>query len=1097
MLLATTGQADRQYTGSRDYRLYFAIAALIGLAAIFWLSSRYPALNEKALMGGDMPLSGLSFDIVIRILPNSGILWEIVANTANWISTNKKGMAFGVLFGASLLTLLSLVKKRSFEGSFANAALGTAIGAPLGVCVNCAAPIALGLHAGRMRLETTLAAMLASPTLNIIIVTMSFALLPFYLAAIKTALALVMVLVAIPLLCKYVLVAETVSSGNTAANMADASQAKGVTAWMLRVLSPKDADPAIHGPMKSLVWFLRNYARNFFFIFIITVPMMFLAALLGALVATITKPNELITLLPQAGIFLPLLALLAIAVVASFVPAPIALDVILVAILVGIGLKAEYAVAMIIGLGSFSIYAFIILWRAISLRTAVSLWVLVIAFAIFGGILGRYAGKAEQRYDVQQRVSLLKSQELVKWPATFPLPAAENLSALASKIAQQKVRFQTVTAEIESDGGSEIDLVSNNMDAAKEAFVGEKPNFARIMGPAIGLDEIGVISPLKIFSPYNMGAGLAAGDVHGDGWTDILTARSVHQTGFSLYANIGGKYIRQQIDLGPLEKLDFRNLALVDINGDRQLDIVGASFGQGVFALFNQGGEFDYRRSVQIDNKDGVLAVAMAFADFDDDGDIDIAFGNWTTPAEHDRGRFIALSSHNNIAWNDGDGGFASKRLPGFPGATLTTLASDFDDDGNIDILIGDDVRNTDAFLMSDGKRSFRVRQFKDTPFPYTIRSSMSYSQGDWNNDLITDYYGAQVAMPGGGGNTKGQSGSRAYDICAQFTADLGRWEYDTAACAERLISMDFIHRSNMRQGNTGCAKSTEASDRILCASLQYIRDNFDKRKTQGSTEKYNRCRKNLAHIPEMQRHCVVIIEPRWELPAEYTLSGKATAAVDTVNILMTGQADGAFRDDAGAQKVDMPGWSWNSRFADLDQDGWEDLLIMTGIWQKPSISGSNKFYHNQSGQFADATDSFGFTDLIPSYSYVSFDYDRDGDIDVIRDMGSLRMIVHRNDRPAGGALWVHLRDTIGNSMGIGARVTICTNGETRVRPGKCQMRIISASGGFMAFDPIAAHFGLGKAKYVSLIEVKWPDGEKTMIRPKSLSAGEIVVSRK
>ena len=106
-------------------------------------------------------------------------------------------------------------------------------------------------------------------------------------------------------------------------------------------------------------------------------------------------------------------------------------------------------------------------------------------------------------------------------------------------------------------------------------------------------------------------------------------------------------------------------------------------------------------------------------------------------------------------------------------------------------------------------------------------------------------------------------------------------------------------------------------------------------------------------------------------------------------------------------------------------------------------------------------------------------------------------MIVHRNDHPAGGALWVHLRDAIGNSMGIGARVTICTDGEVQIRPGKCQMRIIHASGGFMAFDPIAAHFGLGKATKVSLVEIKWPDGEITTIKPKSLSAGEIVVNRK
>jgi len=39
-------------------------------------------------------------------------------------------------------------------------ALGTAIGRAACVCVNCAAPIALGLQPGVMRLETTLAALL-------------------------------------------------------------------------------------------------------------------------------------------------------------------------------------------------------------------------------------------------------------------------------------------------------------------------------------------------------------------------------------------------------------------------------------------------------------------------------------------------------------------------------------------------------------------------------------------------------------------------------------------------------------------------------------------------------------------------------------------------------------------------------------------------------------------------------------------------------------------------------------------------------------------------------------------------------------------------
>ncbi len=110
----------------RDLRIFFAIGAATMLALFFWLSSRYPALNQKALMGGDTPVSGLSFDILIEIFPGSSVWWEIVANTANWIYTNLKGMTFGVLFGAAALTILSLIKKRSFDNGFANAALGSA-----------------------------------------------------------------------------------------------------------------------------------------------------------------------------------------------------------------------------------------------------------------------------------------------------------------------------------------------------------------------------------------------------------------------------------------------------------------------------------------------------------------------------------------------------------------------------------------------------------------------------------------------------------------------------------------------------------------------------------------------------------------------------------------------------------------------------------------------------------------------------------------------------------------------------------------------------------------------------------------------------------
>lgn len=110
--------------------------------------------------------------------------------------------------------------------------------------------------------------------------------------------------------------------------------------------------------------------------------------------------------------------------------------------------------------------------------------------------------------------------------------------------------------------------------------------------------------------------------------------------------------------------------------------------------------------------------------------------------------------------------------------------------------------------------------------------------------------------------------------------------------------------------------------------------------------------------------------------------------------------------------------------------------------------------------------------------------------------MSAMQMIVHRNDHPTGSALVVHLRDSSANTMGIGARIHVCVDGEDTVKPGKCQVRMIKASGGYMSADPIAAHFGLGAARSVSLIRVHWPDGETSTLYPENLASGEVVIRR-
>ncbi|MGR3494664.1 permease [Citreimonas sp.] len=180
-------------------------------------------------------------------------------------------MTFGILFAAAFMTAVSFLQRRALAGGFSNAALGMALGAPLGVCANCAAPIGKGMYASGMRAETTLAAMVASPTLNIVVLTMLFSLVPVWMAVTKLALSLVVILVAVPL------IARTLPR-----RQIEASEIVQ-TPW-----SGTDLYPEASESLLSAVWAVaKAYAANLWYIVKLTVPMMLLAGFLGAVVGTL------------------------------------------------------------------------------------------------------------------------------------------------------------------------------------------------------------------------------------------------------------------------------------------------------------------------------------------------------------------------------------------------------------------------------------------------------------------------------------------------------------------------------------------------------------------------------------------------------------------------------------------------------------------------------------------------------------------------------------------------------------------------------------------------------------------------------------------
>jgi len=353
------------------------LALLLAMIALsFWFGSRYPSLDQKALMGGDtLTEAPISFHAALPSAPGDP-WWQRVATTAaNWGLENRQGMAFGLLFGAGFLALLPLLRRRGSRNGWLNTLLGLGIGAPLGVCVNCAAPVARGLHVGGSRLETTLAAMFSSPTLNVMVLTLLLSVFPLYLVVIKLGLTLVFILAILPLL------ARTLFRAEREASYADDGPA-AVCELPLAASASASAGP--ESWPRAFGGALLAYLRSLWQLLLTTVPLMLLAGLLGAMVIETLPLEHLQALQPS------LWGGLGVALFAIFLPLPIALDVVLAAALMAAGLPVFYVAILLFGFGIYSVYPWLIVGRAISWRVASALALVLVLLSLGAGYLAQY-----------------------------------------------------------------------------------------------------------------------------------------------------------------------------------------------------------------------------------------------------------------------------------------------------------------------------------------------------------------------------------------------------------------------------------------------------------------------------------------------------------------------------------------------------------------------------------------------------------------------------------------------------------------------------------------------------------------------------------
>ena len=237
-----------------------------------------------------------------------------------------------------------------------------------------------------------------------------------------------------------------------------------------------------------------------------------------------------------------------------------------------------------------------------------------------------------------------------------------------SNIAEAMLAIMQLTGVKVEDPATQRSYQRLDLDAAlKHVFAGARQSNAIRFSEHLIADK------------YAYAYGIAVADMDRDGDLDLTSADYTPHNMLYLFENDShGDFKRHIIQQDDPERLERHMVS--DVDGDGDLDVVIVKNLRGHLLWFeNSGAPTDgklWQRHVITTDLPGAYDVAVA--DFDDDGDIDVAASSWVLG--------------NQFAWfeNDGtpaDGEWQKHMIENDVAETRTMRAADFDGDGDMDLL--------------------------------------------------------------------------------------------------------------------------------------------------------------------------------------------------------------------------------------------------------------------------------------------------------------------------------------------------------------------------------------------------------------------------
>lgn len=272
----------------------------------------------------------------------------------------------------------------------------------------------------------------------------------------------------------------------------------------------------------------------------------------------------------------------------------------------------------------------------------------------------------------------------------------------------------------------------------------------------------------KRYIVETVSAGLALFDYDGDGDIDIYFLNGAPLRGTSikvppknaLYRNDGGWKFTDVTDISGTGDLGYGlGVAVGDYDNDGDPDIYLNNYGPNVLYSNNGDGTFtDVTEKAGVSNGHQVGA-GTCFLDIDKDGDLDLYAANYVnfTYENHQIVRFNGYPAYvgpmnyqptsDTLYRNNGDGTFTDisveSGIAEHKGTGMGMVCADYDNDGDTDIFVGNDVAGNSVF-ENDGTGKFEEVGLL-TGLAYdlsgTAQGTMGVECGDYNNDCLLDFH--------------------------------------------------------------------------------------------------------------------------------------------------------------------------------------------------------------------------------------------------------------------------------------------------------------------------------------------------------------------